>query len=237
MAHKVEAVERALSLLGAFTHERPFLSLAELARRTGLNPSTVLRLSGSLIRFGYLWRGADGQFRLGSMPLRLGVIYRESFALGDYVRPVLERLARDTQETSFFHVREGSRRICLFRHESSAPIRYHVEEGDSLAIDRGASGHVLMAFSEEAQTPHYDEVRKRGYATSFGERDPETAAVAAPVFGPEGRLLGAMGITGPITRLQRSDLQALAHTVLEAARRLSRELGGPEKNWTGNSDL
>ena len=87
-----------------------------------------------------------------------------------------------------------------------------------------------MAFTEEAQLPLYDEVRKRGYAMSFGERDPETAAVAAPVFGPEGRLLGAMGITGPITRFQRSDLQSLAHTVLEAARRLSRELGGPEKN-------
>lgn len=228
-AHKVEAVERALSILSAFTRERPFLTLAELARRTSLNPSTILRLAGSLIRFGYLQRGADGQFRLGSMPLRLGVIYRETFVLGDYVRPVLARLTKETQETSFFHIREGSRRVCLFRHESSASMRHHVEEGDSLPIDRGASAHLLMAYSEEAQTPQYRAIREQGYAISQGERDPETAAVAAPVFGPEGRLIGAMGIAGPVTRLQRSDLQVLAQVVLEAARKLTEELGGPEE--------
>ena len=55
---RVEAVERALSILDAFTAERPSLSLAELAERTGFYPSTILRLASSLARFGYMHRGA-----------------------------------------------------------------------------------------------------------------------------------------------------------------------------------
>ncbi|WP_162165728.1 helix-turn-helix domain-containing protein [Roseomonas gilardii] len=57
---RVEAVERALSILDAFSNETPRLSLAEIAARTGFYPSTILRLAASLDRFGYLHRGEDG---------------------------------------------------------------------------------------------------------------------------------------------------------------------------------
>jgi len=56
---RVEAVERALGILGAFTAEQGALSLRELAGATGLYKSTILRLCGSLEHFGYLRRDAD----------------------------------------------------------------------------------------------------------------------------------------------------------------------------------
>ena len=61
---KVEAVERALTILNAFAADKPELTLAELAVATGFYKSTILRLAGSLERFGYLIRRADGTFRL-----------------------------------------------------------------------------------------------------------------------------------------------------------------------------
>ena len=67
-------------------------SARPIAARTGFYPSTVLRLTASLIRFGYLHRASDGLFRLGPTPLRLAVLYRESFRLTDHVRPALARL-------------------------------------------------------------------------------------------------------------------------------------------------
>jgi DNA-binding IclR family transcriptional regulator len=144
---RVEAVERALSILDAFTGDRPALSLAELAARTGFYPSTILRLASSLTRFGYLRRGADSLFRLGPAPMRLGLIYRQSFNLTDYVRPALARLVERTGETAAFYVREGDKRICLYRHHTPRQIRHHVEEGTELPLDRGASASVLMAFT------------------------------------------------------------------------------------------
>ena len=52
----VAAVDRALSILGAFSESDAKLSLAEISKRTGLYNSTVLRLMKSLEKFGYMYR-------------------------------------------------------------------------------------------------------------------------------------------------------------------------------------
>lgn len=222
---RVEAVERALALMEAFADGTRTLTLSELAARAGLYPSTALRLAGSLIRFGYLARGIEGSYRLGPTPLRLGGLYRAGYDLAEQVRPALARLVALTGETGGFYVRDGDRRICLFREPSPRPIRLHIEEGAAMPLDRGASAHVLMAFTD-GTLPVHDAVRRRGVAISVGERDQETAAVAAPVFSREGRLMGALGISGPLLRLGRAEVERMAPIVQEEARALSQSLGG-----------
>lgn len=221
---RVEAVERALSLLEAFGDSARPLSLAELAERAGLYPSTALRLAGSLLRFGYLVRGGDGAYRIGPTPFRLGALYRAGFDLAAQVRPALARLVARTGETGAFYTREGDRRICLFREASPRPIRLHLEEGSTTPLDRGAGAHVLMAYTG-GTSPLHEAVRAAGVALSFGERDPETAAVAAPVFDAGGRFLGALAVSGPVIRLGRTEAEAIAPVVVEEARALSRALG------------
>lgn len=221
---RVEAVERALTLLEGFADGTRALTLAELAARAGLYPSTALRLAGSLARFGYLARGADGAWRLGPTPFRLGALYRAGYDLADQVRPVLSRLVLQTGETAGFYVRDGERRICLFREASPRPIRLHIDEGAAMPLDRGASAHVLMAFTG-GTLPVHATARAEGIAISIGERDPETAAIAAPVFGRGGRFLGALGVSGPVLRMGASEAAAMAPAVAEEARALSRALG------------
>ena len=216
---KVEAVERALGILEAFADGTPRLTLAELAARTGFYPSTILRLAGSLERFGYLGREADGRFRLGPTPLRLGVLYQESFDLAALVRPALARLVATTGETAAFYVREGERRICLYRQHSPRLLRHHVEEGGALPLDRGASGHVLRAFTEGG-------AGGEGPWISLGERDPELAALAVPVFGRGRRFLGALGLSGPLGRFQPAERARMAAALAEDAAGLARSLGG-----------
>lgn len=222
---RVEAVERALSILDAFGDGTPRLSLAQIAERTGFYPSTVLRLAASLDRFGYLHRGADGLFRLGPTPLRLGLLYRDAFDLADHVRPALARLVERTGETAAFYVREGERRVCLYRHHSPRLIRHHVEEGAVLPLDRGASGRVLMAYTDGTD-PLLAEVRARGWYLSLGERDPEAAAMATPVFGRGRHFIGALGIIGPRSRFEAESHERLAALVTEEAGLLSRSIGG-----------
>ncbi len=70
-------------------------------------------------------------------------------------------------------------------------------------------------------------MRRECFASSFGERDPETASVSAPVFGVHGALLGALALSAPIARL--SDPAALDRArsaLLEAAREATATLGG-----------
>lgn len=223
---KVEAVERALTILDAFGDGAHSLTLGELANRTGLYRSTILRLAASLDRFGYLHRGSEGRFRLGPTLWRLGVHYQNAFDLADHVRPVLADLAHATGETSAFYVREGNRRICLYRHHAARLIGHHVEEGAELPIDRGASARILVGFTD-GKGALYDRVRADGFYVSKGERDPETAAVAVPVFGQNRKFIGALGSTGPATRFDTARIDAAKSALLKAAVRVSRSLGGP----------
>lgn len=219
----VEAVDRALALLEAFADGTPRLSLTELARRTGLWPSTLLRLAASLTRGGMLVRGEDGLFRLGPATFRLGLLYRAGLDLAEQLRPALARLAGRTAETAVFYVREGDARLCLFRHESDRAVRHAMREGALLPLDRGAGGHVLAAFTG-ARGKRLAAVRASGLALSLGERDPDIAAMAAPVFG-SGGFVGALSVSGPIGRFGTVARPQLETALREEAAALSRALG------------
>lgn len=213
----VDAVERAFAVLHSFEGAGGGLTLAELARRTGLYKSTILRLSVSLERLGYVMREADGRFRLGPAAWRLGVAYRRSFAAGETIRPELQRLAAETGETASFYVREGDSRICLYRAEPVRAIRHAIREGERMPLDRGASGHVLAAWSGEGAG---GEVRARGHAVSRGERDPEVAAVAVPLLDADGNLVGALSVSGPVTRYTDERVATILAALSESRARL-----------------
>lgn len=224
----VEAVERALTLLAAFGDDKPWLELRELAQRSGLNKATILRIAVSLERFGHLRRDARGRFALGPSLWRLGELYRRSFDIADLVRPVLDRIVEASGETAAFYVRAGGKRVCLFRRNSPRAARHHVEEGDQLPLEQGSGGHLLRAFSG-AEGERFEAIRRQGWCLSRGERDPDVSGVAAPVFGADGRLIGALLISGLNSRFDGAQAEQHRALVVEMAARLSESLGAREE--------
>lgn len=207
-ANRVEAVERALSLLEAFGSGRSSLTLAELAEETGLYKSTILRLAASLIRFGYLRRGEDGRYRLGPALWRLGSLYRRGYELGERIRPILRRLVEASGETASFYVIDADERLCLYRENSKDPMRHHLEEGARLSLKHGAAGHVLSAYAlGDARAKA--RLRPGGGCVSVGERNPHVVALSVPVFDATGHLLGALSLSGPKARIKAEDHEAL----------------------------
>jgi DNA-binding IclR family transcriptional regulator len=90
---------------------------------------------------------------------------------------------------------------------------------------------VILAFSGAAGEP-YESIRGRGYHISLGEREPEVASVAAPVFGLNWHLLGSMCISGPSSRLTKAKLEKHAKAVIRAANQLSYALAGSRSKAT-----
>jgi len=216
----VDAVDRAMTILACFGPGTHQLSLAELARQTGFYKSTILRLAASLERFGYLARSASGAFRLGPAARRLGSCYRQSFNLADIIYPELKALSDATRETASFYIREGDNRICLYRVEPERAIRHAIAEGAKMPLERGASGRVLLAFSgDDSKTSAT--IRNQGHAVSLGERDREVAAIAVPLVAGSGRLLGALTVSGLITRFDDSRQNALIAELKRSQQRLA----------------
>ncbi len=194
---RVEAVERALVLLGAFREPGERLSLADLAERSGFYKSTILRLMGSLGHFDFVVRDADGTYRIGPAAWQVGSRYRGGFGFDPTVRPVLTALRDTTGETASIYVRDGDARVVLYRENSSHAMRHHLDEGAHFPLRQGAAGKVLSAWSEPAD-PAFDAIRADGYARSLGERDPDIGALAVPLFGPGDTFRGALSLSGVV---------------------------------------
>jgi DNA-binding IclR family transcriptional regulator len=234
----VAAVERALAIVDAFTEHDSKLALTEIAKRTGLYKSTVIRLAKSLERFGYLLRDEAGAYRLGSKVLALGGIYQKHFRTADLVPPVLRQIVEELRESASFYVRDEAQRLCLHRVEPRRAVRDSVHEGDRLPLTLGACGHVILAYSG-LTGERYDEIRRSMYSASFGERDPETAAVACPVFTLEQKFIGALSVSGPRYRIEALGVKGILPVLFKHARDLTRKLGGNPDTpaWTKSPRL
>jgi len=222
------AVDRALSLLGAFKAGDVALSLAELAQRTGLYKSTALRLIASLEHAGLLQRLETGGYALGSEVARLSALYSAAFSLDRVVPQVLRELVALTGESAAYHVLRGQGkdrvRLCQYRVDSPHPVRDHIRAGDVLPADRGTGGRVLMAFESQQGTSIsakdqalYAQIRQQGWHAGVGDRLAEVAGISAPVFHADGRIAAALTLSMPAHRYQES----LVQQVLQAAKRLN----------------
>ena len=223
-AKNVASVERALSLLLAFSLERPRMTLVDLAAATGLYKSTILRLAQTLESYGFLSRSDSGHYYVGPAGLQLARLHQEALEPAELIIPALRQLVDDTGESACFNIRNGDNRVCLYRIESHHRLRDHVMIGDVIPLKFGAAGHVLEAFSGAAGTRNA-EIRQAGYSISQAEVSAGVAAVAAPVFKGGGELAGAITVSGPKSRIDDETLQRLKSITIEAAGRLSRRLG------------
>jgi DNA-binding IclR family transcriptional regulator len=219
----VIAVSRALAMLDAFASGERDVSLGELARRTSLHKTTVLRLARTMAQHGYMTQTATGGWRLGPASGWLGARYQMSFDRAAQVEPLLRELSQATGESAAFYVRESDRRVCIARVDGNRSIRHHARMGEAITLTKGAAGRVLLAFSGEPGAP-YDAIRRAGYFITAGERDPEVASAACPVFGLNNTLIGSVCVTGPVARFTKVAYERHAKLLKAAASRLTYEL-------------
>lgn len=221
----VAVIDRACAILFAFRPDDAALTLAELATRTGLYKSTLLRLAGALISHRLLVRLDDGRYQLGPATFALGALYQRGLNLGDIVVPLMRELADISGEGVSFYVRDGAVRVCLHRVDSRHAVRFHVREGDVLPLESGSGGRTLLAFSGEPGDA-FEKIRADGYYASIGERTRDTAGVSAPVYGVRQTLRGVLTLAGPSSRIDQAFLKQHLGALLDCAARATDALGG-----------
>ena len=194
----IGVLDKAVAVLDAL--EAGPRSLPELVDATGLPRATAHRLAAALEVHGFVARTAGGRFQLGA---RLS-----QPDLAAVARPALEALRDATGESVQLYVRRGGQRLCVEALESPHGLRTIVPVGALLPLDVGSAGKVL------AEDPA---AVRRGWAESVEERQRGVASVSAPVY-EEGRLVGAVSVSGPVERTTRAPGRRYAKAVVSAAR-------------------
>ena len=220
----VEAVERAMTILDAMAKKRAAMTLHEISLATGFYKSTILRLINSLEKFGYIRRREDGRYLLGPSCATLAGAQSAAFDLAGMLRATIEKLADATGETVSFYVRDGNERVCAQRRNSRHSIRHHVEEGQRLSLEKGSASQILLAFSGD-EGPGMERVRREGYAVSLGERDPDAAGIAVPIFDSHDTLLGALTVSGLRSRFTFEVIDRVRDELIKARAELEHNLG------------
>lgn len=232
----VRAVERALDILLCFTKESD-LSLTEIAAKISLHKSTVHRLLTTLEEKGFLLRNeATERYRLGIRIWELTTHLPTLDEPAALLLPAMERLRDRLGETVSLYLRDDLERVRIQAVQSRQAIRRVAQIGARLPLSVGASSKVLAAYApQEVQIrliadpawpdtvdrslylEQLKEITRRGYATSFEEREPGAAAVAVPIVGRGGNVVAALSLSGPVSRLSRETLEEYAVILNESA--------------------
>jgi IclR family transcriptional regulator, acetate operon repressor len=235
---------RGFAILDAFRLREDYLTLSQLAERTGLPRSTTHRLANELIELGLIRRSHDG-YELGLSIFEIGNRAARTAGLQEVALPYLGRLLELTQQVVSVAVLDGTDVVYVDRLHAKRNARMRTGIGSRLPAHCTALGKVLLAMSDPRVTeqviakglePHgpntiTDPVKLRAHlagvkskqvAFDILESNATNLCVAAPILDFADKPVAAVSVTG---FADLKSLERAAPIVLENARSLSRNYG------------
>lgn len=244
-------IDRALQVVYAVAASRePDVGVSELARSLGLSKAVVHRVVRTLVASGFFsFDEKLRRYRLGPGAVSVGLAALAQIEVPKVAQPYLERLVEQTGETATLSARYGDKRMYLSQVLSPQEIRMSVQLGQLYPLHAGGSSKAILAALDAEQQRQYvhtvpldaltditiqdperllrelEEISRRGYSVSLGERQAGAASVAAAVFDATGKVHGSISVCGPVNRLDQSRIDEFGPLVAETAATVSRQLG------------
>jgi len=252
---RVEALDRALSILERLnSNDRPEMSVTDLSNSLGIAKGTIYRFLATFQDHGYVEQDpVTKNYRLGLKLLELGRVVESTSDLRDRAMPLLRDLSTETGENVNLSVLDKGEIVYLARVESRQFLTMQLRVGSRLPAHVSSMGKAMLAYlpddvreealglmSFDAYTPQTikdkDEFRRelkaiarRGYALNDEELTPGLRTVAAPVFGYDGQVIGAVNVSGPSSRMTLSKIQEIViPALLRSASVISHSMGWKE---------
>ncbi|WP_329793013.1 IclR family transcriptional regulator [Lentzea sp. DG1S-22] len=248
MPGPIQSIQRAAEVLKLLARGGAHqLGVGEIARALDLAKPTVHGILRTLQEVGFVEQEVEGgKYRLGAALFHIGTSYLDGNELRAKALNWSDTLAMRAREAVRIGVMHGRHVLVVhhvFRPDNS---RQTLDTGSLLPWHATALGKALVAFGEwpdgdlqrfTRHTLDHEElrtavnvVRDRDWAYDLHELVEGEASVAAPIRDRRGVVVGAIGVSGPVERLCESPDQPprleLVSYVREAARSVSRELGG-----------
>jgi DNA-binding IclR family transcriptional regulator len=254
-SYVIQAVANGFRLLEEFGGADAELGVTELSNRVGLHKNNVFRLLATLEQQGYVEQCTQTErYRLGRACLTLGRAFAETRSLARFARPLLAKLAAETNESAHLGVLSGHEVVHLDGEQPEQLVATTLRTGQRLAAHCTALGKVLLAGKSAtalalldkervrpgklvAHTPativdrdkffeHLRTVASQGWALDLEECAPGLCCVAAPVHDASGAVIAALSVSAPVFRVTESRAhEDVLPRVIAAADELSLRMG------------
>jgi DNA-binding IclR family transcriptional regulator len=222
--YAVEATQTSLAILEALVDSNDPVGVTELAETVGVSKSVTHNHLSTLRAAGYVVKRSE-QYEASLRPLALGERTRDGFGFYQAAKQQLDNLAAATGETATLFVLEerGGVPVSISEPEDgwSAPFR----AGERLPLHVNAPGKAILAslpgdrvdaildgadlvaptsatiVDPEDLTEELRRIRDDGVAFCRGEQYEGIVGVAAPLPQISGGRIAALGVCGPVERL------------------------------------
>lgn len=253
----VGVIKKLFQILELLDHSSEGLQLRKIALATGINKSTVHRFVSHLEADNYLFRDGTGTYMLGARLARLGAGATFYATLSRICRPTLESLRAATDETVNLAVLEGTEIVYLDVLESPQMFKMVSPVGMRRPAHRTSLGKAILAnmadgaqkdevIASFVETPEKGQkatsvprlrreiqnIRMQGFALDDEETVIGARCIGAPIFGADGKVVGAISVSGPVVRMTKTRLPFFLAAVGKAVREISWHLGNqtPQKS-------
>lgn len=246
----IHSLDKGLSILEYLSFKEEGVSLSEIASLLKMDKSSVFRLLSTLSRRDFVRQDENTKkYTLGFKILELQRSLSSQLKLEKQSYPFLQELTNKTGESSHLAVYFEGKATFIATHQCDEVLSVHNNLGRREPLHCTALGKVLLAFLPEGKreevlktiplkkfTPctitsrkrlkeELKKVREKGVSIDNEEYREGVRCVAAPVFNSENKMISAMGISGPSTRISEEKFPFLEKIVKEIAERLSLSLG------------
>jgi len=240
---EIQSLARGLKILDLMAAAEGGIGITELAAELGVDKSSASRLVQTLASYGYAEQDADTRrYRLGPQIVRLSRSLLTRMPLRDQAKPFLRQLVERTGECAHLAILAQGQAMYVDQVESLASLRVTTGVGTLAPLHCTALGKSFLAFGGEplpselpSFTPrtitsletlraHLEQTRRRGYAVDDEEYEYGVRCVAAPVYDFRGKVVGAIGISGPAGRIGLEQLAQVGVAVVEVSQALSNRL-------------
>jgi DNA-binding IclR family transcriptional regulator len=244
-------IEKALRILLFLSSASDGAPVSAISAALGYPTYTVVRILKILQGIGFVWQEKPrSPYKIGYRVLELAGNLLEGMELRQAARPFLHALAADTGMTSYLKVKAQYEVITVDVVVPPRARGYPNEIGERLPMHTSSPGKAILAARGEDEAREYTKqhgldpvtshtitdpevflaemrlTRERGYAISREELGP-VISVAAPIFRYDGKPIAAVAVSVDAKPdvLDAEREQAIAHNVMEAARRISFSIG------------
>jgi DNA-binding IclR family transcriptional regulator len=241
--YSIQSVEHALDVLEALSEEGDEVRISQLSARLGMNKASVFRLLATFENRGYVERErGSGKYRLGLSAYEIGQKFLSRMGLLRKARPVMERLARQCNETVYLAVRRKEEVLFLDMVDTAHQVKILSLVGRRFPLPATAAGKILLAFGgtsgqqadnsggNSAGQPVAAEelaaIRLRSYSCDCHGVGAGIACVAVPLLKGDGEVAGALALLGPDFRMPPEKIEKeLLPQLREAGEVVSSRLG------------
>ncbi len=240
---EIQSLARGLKILDLLGQASDGISITELAETLKVDKGSASRLVSTLARYGYAEKDeVTRRYHLGPQVVGLSRSVLTRLPLREAAKSYLRQLMERTGECAHLAVPAQGKVLYIDQVESPATLRVNAEVGTMNPLHCTALGKALLAFGDveipgtlERFTPrtikskrtlqgHLEEIRRIGYAVDDEEFDPGVRCIAVPIFDFRDKVIGAIGISGPSTRITPERLPQLAVMVVEIGKALSERM-------------